>query len=967
MVVLRSRLLPSARAFLFSPRLWLTLILLLAWGLRLFHLGAMSIWWDESLSYDRALQDISTILSGTIRIQSVLTHDLHPPLYFLLLHFAVLAFGVTEFALRTISTFANILTVALIYPTCLLVARVGRLQKANRIALSAAFFAALSPFYVWYSQEARPYSLVLLWSLLALYALLRAVMTSAGEPEKENPHLLRRRYFWTAFFLAALGTTLFTHYLSFILLPFHAAVVAIFGRRRREWQVLALCLLGAFALIFVLLPGGAAGLTGSDSGGASFVPLFIMLRDVLNSFAVGVTANLDRVALVDLALVGLWCLGVASTARPPRRDYRLALFSLAFLFLPALALQAGSYIRPLYLNSRHLITASPAFYLGLALGVNAIAGRAENSNPLPRVALIGAAAGAAMLVIFSAYYALNNLYFDSTYAKDDHRAWSDYLRERDRAGDLLILDAPQAEKIYEYYAPPGLQWISLPNIGTTQSDQERLDFRAVVDGFRSHDRIWLLEIHRPVADPANHIWDLVNRFGTFVSTTYFPGTSTQLVLSELDREPPISAKAPDIRNLLFASFGDNLEFLGYDAPPQIAAGARGTVKLYWRLKKPSGEDYGVSLRLIDDAGNRWAQWDAPPVGNLWPVSHWPAEDIVLDQHDLPVAPGTPPGTYHLAVGAYRSANQDALPVSGGQETLIRLTDVLVTRPPSPLNPDNLVMDHHAGATFGGQVKLLGYDSGDGPVHPGDLFPLTLYFQLLANPGHDLSGQVKLAAPFYAVWNSASAVAPFTLALTGRSPGDIVQTDVQLRVPGDAGGELSLQLRVDGEGASNPVFSAQSVEIGSAKIEAIARSTAPLTISHPMGVRIGDSIEFLGYDLRSPQPLHAGDTLSLILFWRSLKTTGTSYTVFTHLLDSREQVAGQNDSKPANGSRETMAWSPGEVIADEHSFQVNPNAAPGQYRIEVGMYDASTGTRLQVFGADSHPGGDRILLQELIVQ
>lgn len=968
MVVLRSRTFPAARDLLVSPRLWLSLILLLAWGLRLYHLGAMSIWWDESLSYDRALKDLTTILSGTIRIQNVITRDLHPPLYFLLLHFAVISFGVTEFALRTLSTFANVLTVALVYPTFLLVARIGKIQVSNRIALLAALFSALSPFYVWYSQEARPYSLVLFWSLLALYTLLRALTSPVDAAGLSRFRAAPHPYLYAAVYLIALAATLFTHYLSFVLLPFHALVIALFGWQRRLWRWLAACLIGVSALIFLLLPGSAAGLTGSDSGGASFVPLFIMLRDVLNSFAVGVTANLDRVAPLDLALVALWCLGVASTVRPSRREFRLALFSLGYLLLPALVLQAGSYIRPLYLNSRHLITISPPFYFGLALGVNALAGRAAQANFLPRMALAGLTAGASIVVLFAALYSLDNLYFDTAYAKDDHRAWSEYLRERDRPGDLLILDSPQAEKIYEYYAPPGLQWISLPNIGTTREQEQQLDFRAVVDGFRTHDRIWLLEIHRPVADPANHIWDLVNRFGAFVSTTYFPATSTQIVLSEIDADPPVSTKPREIPHPLSINFGDNLELVGYDAPRQAAAGAREAVKLYWRLRKPSGEDYGVSLRLTDDAGNRWAQWDAPPVGNLWPVSKWPPETIVLDQHDLPVAPGTPPGDYHLTVSAYRAGNQEALLVSGSQDPAARLTDILVTRPPAPLNPDNLVMDHHTRVPLGDDLNFVGYDSGDGPLHPGDLLPLTLYFQLLKNPGHDLEGRVSLDPPFYALWNSTRADAPFALALAGRSPGDIVQADAQLRVPSDAvDGNLSLHLALAGLTVGNFVFPRQSVEIGDAQVESISRSTAPLSISHPMGVRLGDSFEFLGYDLHAPEPLRAGDNLTLTLYWRSTKSTETSYTIFTHLLDARNQIAGQNDSPPANGARDTTGWAPGEVVADEHSFQVKANSSPGRYTIEIGMYDAARSVRLPVLDSEARPAGDRILLQDLTIQ
>lgn len=970
MLVLRSRSYSAARAFLTSPRVWLVAILLLAWGLRLFHLGAMSIWWDESLSYDRAKSDLITILSNTIRIQNVTTRDLHPPLYFLLLHFAVLAFGAGEFALRTLSTFANLLTVALMYPAVLTIARMGRVRGAPRVAVLSALLAALSPFYVWYSQEARPYVLVLFWSLLALYALSRALNDKVGGGTGAHavPLFAKQLYFYTIVYLAALAATLFTHYLSFLLLPFHAAVLLILGRRRREWLVLAALLLGAFGLAFLFLPRSAAGLTGSDVGGATFVPLFIMLRDVLNSFAVGVTANLDQVAPLDLALLALWCVGVASTIRPPRRDYRLAAFVIAYLFLPALALQAGSYLRPLYLNSRHLITISPAFYIGLAFGVNAFAQRAAQARLVPRLAWTGIAVGAMAILVLGVGYSLGNLYFNPDYAKDDHRAWSQYLHERDRSGDLLILDAPQAEKILDYYAPPGLKWISLPNIGYAQAQQEQLDFRAVLDAYRSNTRLWFLEIHRPVADPTNHIYNLLQRFGTFVNTVYFSGTSTQIVLHEIAVDSPVLTKMPAIRHPLSVSFGDKLQLLGYEAPAQIAAGGRDAAKLYWRLQKPSGEDYGVSLRLVDQTGARWGQWDAPPVGNLWPVSGWPVGKIMLDAHDLPVDPGAPPGVYHLMVSAFRVGNHEPLSTTGGSDTDVSLGDVSVTRPSPPLNPNDLPMDHHVGVTFGDALTLIGYNIGDAPFHPGDLVPLTLYFQVLKNPGHDAAGHVAISPPFYAFWDTTHAVTSFTLSLGDRLPGDIVQTSLQLKVPADAGGGAqSLQLAIDGEPSPGLLFPRDSVEIGDTQVESIARPTAPAAISHPMSVRLGDAIEFLGYDLNAPQPLRAGDNVELTLYWRADKSLSTSYTVFTHLLDANNQIFGQNDSPPANGQRLTTGWAPGEVIADEHAFVVKPDAAPGNYAIEIGMYNAVGGIRLPVLDSASDPAGDRILLPGLTVQ
>ena len=118
-----------APALLRSPRFWLIGILLLAWLLRLYHLNNMSIWWDESLSWERARQDLATILSNQIVIQNTVTRDLHPPLYFVLLHFTMLALGTGEFALRVLSTFANLLTLALTYPVARLIARLGGIRR----------------------------------------------------------------------------------------------------------------------------------------------------------------------------------------------------------------------------------------------------------------------------------------------------------------------------------------------------------------------------------------------------------------------------------------------------------------------------------------------------------------------------------------------------------------------------------------------------------------------------------------------------------------------------------------------------------------------------------------------------------------------------------------------------------------------------------------------------------------------
>jgi len=68
----------------------------------------------------------------------------------------------------------------------------------------------------------------------------------------------------------------------------------------------------------------------------------------------------------------------------------------------------------------------------------------------------------------------------------------------------------------------------------------------------------------------------------------------------------------------------------------------------------------------------------------------------------------------------------------------------------------------------------------------------------------------------------------------------------------------------------------------------------------------------------------------------------------------------------SGTYPTTGWVEGEVITDEYEIAVKSDAPPGDYQIEVGMYDAATGQRLPVFdeGGTRLPG-DRILLDQVI--
>ncbi len=139
--------------------LLLAVILLAGW-LRFFQLGSESLGLDEAISAFFAQEELTEILveSGPQRN--------NPPLYWLFLHVWVRILGNSEAALRSLSALFGMLAVGAIYA-------VGKELFERPLGLTAAFLSAISAFHVYYSQEARNYSLLLWLSVLSFLYFIR--------------------------------------------------------------------------------------------------------------------------------------------------------------------------------------------------------------------------------------------------------------------------------------------------------------------------------------------------------------------------------------------------------------------------------------------------------------------------------------------------------------------------------------------------------------------------------------------------------------------------------------------------------------------------------------------------------------------------------------------------------------------------------------------------------------------------
>ncbi len=143
-----------------------------------------------------------------------------------------------------------------------------------------------------------------------------------------------------------------------------------------------------------------------------------------------------------------------------------------------------------------------------------------------------------------------------------------------------------------------------------------------------------------------------------------------------------------------------------------------------------------------------------------------------------------------------------------------------------------------------------------------------------------------------------------------------------------------------------------------------RVFSPPRIPRKLEADLGGQIRLLGYNA-GPTEVRPGQEIHVRLYWQARAPIVESYTVFVHLLDEANQVRGQQDSPPERGLRPTYTWMPGEIVVDDMRFTVNPDAPPGSYQLEIGMYLPSSGTRLPVTDPTGAPLGDRLLLPTTI--
>ncbi len=141
---------------------------------------------------------------------------------------------------------------------------------------------------------------------------------------------------------------------------------------------------------------------------------------------------------------------------------------------------------------------------------------------------------------------------------------------------------------------------------------------------------------------------------------------------------------------------------------------------------------------------------------------------------------------------------------------------------------------------------------------------------------------------------------------------------------------------------------------------------------PSGADLGHKVKLLGHRIEAKGPegdetlsLKPGWPLYLTVYWRALSEMETSYTVFTHFLGPEGDIQGQKDNLPVRGTYPTTEWKAGETIVDKYVIITASDAPPGEYLLELGLYDRRTGQRLPLLDEGGRVRDERIVLSRQI--
>jgi 4-amino-4-deoxy-L-arabinose transferase-like glycosyltransferase len=359
---------------------------------------------------------------------------------------------------------------------------------------------------------------------------------------------------------------------------------------------------------------------------------------------------------------------------------------------------------------------------------------------------------------------------------------------------------------------------------------------------------------------------------------------------------------------------------GYSAPERANAGNALPVTLIWATARSAlPHDFLVSLCLVDDADQPAGCWQGHFEDGRYPARAWEAGDIIVDtiHIPLPVCDRPEAQLYTLRLKVWQLQNESPTP----QPTGAPLLDHAFNHRGITINPTNTSVGQiQAGELWTGDLNLtksteiqylqslsyLSYNTTEAKQYP-----------LLS---HTKTGSV---------WLPEEPATTLYLACDRLLTGDHTQVAQFVANPTLPAGQYNT-------GPTTP-----PIQLSQRQRQLTPINTT-LTFSQtlaPLNLKIKDqslatgSGQAVGDNLRIEHP--SNTPLPVTIVWQSHRWMAEPIIIAIKLIDQAFQVGGERLAT-LGGRYPNVLWVPSEVIEESYLVQPAPDAAPGLYRLEVGL-------------------------------
>ena len=828
--------------------LWLIPISILAFTIRLLSTGVLELSLDEAISFFIASKPPGEIISYTF---TQLWE--HPPGYYLLLHYWIQMTGTSEFALRLLSAFGGVLGVVL-------VGSLARRWFGKPMGVLAALLMAVQPLAVWFGHNVRMYAWLYAATLVAVYALDRAIR--------------RNRWRDWGLFLASMGLAVSLHYLAGVVVAAYGLLLLVAWRdlagRRRRFLLIMLGLTGLPLLWLALAPGPRGSL------------LAVVARGIQEGWTPG------RLSTIYVE----WPLGSAMENLPPNQVFALSAGPWLLCLLGIVAMEPPRWWRrgPLQIFLAALVFTSP---LVGSLLFTVVASR-HHSAPLGFF-VMATALGIGSLWRRRRWLGLAGLVLllslDGILVHDrvpgtwqPFGAPMQYIEQRANDREPIVYTHFFEWPLDAYYNQRGLRSWSIPDKDVRLTTAELEDDAS--EAFGDAPSLWLVLL--PSVLEPERVEQTFNRLAFPGEKTWFPGSRGVI---HYFGPAPLMERAGGMT--WDESIRLNRWFSSFRALP---AGDALRIEFEWRRLQPLDQHILSVLSLYGADGTLWAKHVSEPCNGWCLTTDW-TDAAVVDRRAFEVPADVPPGDYTLRIGWVRTDGSPLMGRAAGEPLpqvdlpliTLRVTEPLtgvVNGPPVGTGMDVAVRPG---------LNLRGVQFADTSLQSGAALSVPMQWSVTgpqpALEAHlllDRDGTTTtLAQPLGPAWYPSDA---------WQAPRS-VRTLPQFTLPGTlAPGEYRASLQVTGADG----VESTPIDLGTLTVQDRPRIYTVPEMGAAVGAAWDEGARLARIDVA--QQAQAGQSLPVTLVWQAGGPLSRNWKIFVHLAGQDGKIAVQHDGYPAGGRR-----------------------------------------------------------------